>query len=80
MEEHNRLNFAGNIKHIYISLGYKQPRLSTKKSTEKAQLNAMPKPFYLRFIKFPMETAINAAPYNLIFRNQRRVAARKRSL
>jgi len=30
MEEHNRLKFAGNIKHIYISLGYKQPRLSTQ--------------------------------------------------
>jgi len=22
MKERNRLNFAGNIKHIYISLGY----------------------------------------------------------
>ena len=59
MKERNRLNFAGNIKHIYISLGYKQPRLSTKKSTEKAQLNAMPKSFYLRFIKFPVGITVN---------------------
>ncbi len=53
MKERKRLNFAGNIKHIHISRGYEQ-RSFTKKSTEKAQLNAMPKSFYLRFIKFPM--------------------------
>ncbi len=51
MKERNRFNFAWNIRHIYISLGYEQPNSSTKKSTEKAQLNAMPKSFYLRFIK-----------------------------
>ncbi len=54
MKERSRFNFAGNIKHIYISLCYEQPNSSTKKSTEKAQLNAMPKSFYLRFIIFPM--------------------------
>ena len=31
---------------------------STKKSTEKAQLNAMPKSFYLRLIKFPMRITV----------------------
>jgi hypothetical protein len=35
MKERNRLNFAGNIKHIYISPGYEQPSSSTKKSTKK---------------------------------------------
>ncbi len=58
MKERNRLNFAANITHIYISLCYEQPSSSTKKSTEKAQLNAMPKSFYLRFIKFPMEITV----------------------
>ena len=42
MKERNRLNFAWNIKHIYISLGYEQPSSSTKKSTEKAWLHATP--------------------------------------
>ncbi len=46
MKERNLLNFAGNIKHIYMFVH--------EKSTEKAQLNAMPKSFYLHFIKFPM--------------------------
>ena len=65
MKERNRLNFAGNIIHIYISLGYEYPNSSTKKSTEKAQINAMPKPFYLRFIKFPMGITANRESFLL---------------
>jgi len=43
-----RKRFCGKYKT------YPYPSSSTKKSTEKAQLNAMPKSFYLRFIIFPM--------------------------
>ena len=34
-----------------------------EKSTEKAQLYAMPKSFYLRFIKFPMRITVNSGVF-----------------
>lgn len=36
MKERNLLNFAENIKHIYISLGYKQSCSSTKYKYQKS--------------------------------------------
>ncbi len=77
MKEHNRLNFAGNIKHIYISLGYEYHNSSTKKSTEKAQLNAMPKPFYLRFIKFPVGITVRLAVFLELDISERYVVKKK---
>ena len=42
------------------------PSSSTKKSTEKAQLNAMPKSFYLRFIKFHMGITVKCAGFLIL--------------
>ncbi len=61
MKERNRLNFAGNIKHILYLTRLRVAYFVNEKSAEKAQLNAMPKSFYLRFIIFPMGITVKTA-------------------
>jgi len=56
-----RKRFCGKYKT------YPYPSSSTKKSTEKAQLNAMPKSFYLRFIKFLMENAVKGKAFFYLY-------------
>ncbi len=49
------IEFCGKYKTYLYLTRLQVARSVHEKSTEKAQLNAMSKSFYLRFIKFPME-------------------------
>ena len=57
------IEFCGKYKTYLYLTGLRVAWFVNEKSTEKAQLNAMPKSFYLRLIKFPMGITVKSARF-----------------